>query len=65
MPSAPSAISPRSLSPFAREVLDLLAGEAAAAEIVIGGGGALAHDAEYRETDSVMVRDVFCPWAAG
>lgn len=43
-------VPPRSLCPYAREVLDLLAGQSDAREIVIGGGVALSHYAEYRET---------------
>ena len=43
-------IPPERLSQYAREVLDLLAGHSAAAEIVIGGGVALAHYLDYRET---------------
>lgn len=50
MPPAPSPVPPRNLCRYAREVLELMAGEAAAAEIVIGGGVALAHYAEYRDT---------------
>lgn len=43
-------IPPERLSRFAREVLELLAGQPAAAEIVIGGGVALAHYLDYRDT---------------
>jgi len=43
-------IPPERLSCYAREVLELLAGQPAAAEIVIGGGVALAHYLDYRET---------------
>ena len=43
-------VPPQSLSPYAREILQLLAGHPEAAEIVIGGGVALSHYAEYRET---------------
>lgn len=41
---------PASLGPLAREVLEFLAGHADAAEIVIGGGVALAHYLDYRDT---------------
>ena len=41
---------PRSLNAFAKELLDLLAGHPEAAEIVIGGGVALAHYLDYRDT---------------
>jgi len=41
---------PRSLNAFSRELLDLLAGHSEAADIVIGGGVALAHYLDYRDT---------------
>jgi hypothetical protein len=41
---------PLSLNAFAKELLDLLAGHPEAAEIVIGGGVALAHYLDYRDT---------------
>lgn len=41
---------PQSLNRFAKELLDLLAGHPEAAEIVIGGGVALAHYLDYRDT---------------
>jgi hypothetical protein len=43
-------VPPERLSRFAAEVLTLLAGRAAAAEIVIGGGVALGHYLDYRDT---------------
>lgn len=49
MPS-PFPTPPSRLGPFAREVLEFLAGHDEAAEIVIGGGIALAHYVDYRET---------------
>lgn len=36
-------VTPQSLSAYAREVLELLANNPAAEEIVLGGGVALAH----------------------
>ena len=41
---------PQNLNPFSRELLESLAGHAEAAEIVIGGGVALSHYLEYRDT---------------
>lgn len=41
---------PQNLNPFSRELLESLAGHAEAAEIVLGGGVALSHYLEYRET---------------
>ncbi len=41
---------PQNLNPFTRELLESLAGHAEAAEIVLGGGVALSHYLEYRET---------------
>lgn len=49
MPS-PLPKPPSRLGPFAREVLEFLAGHDEAAEIVIGGGIALAHYVDYRDT---------------
>lgn len=48
--SFPRPSPPSRLGIYAREVLEHLAGHPAAAEIVIGGGIALAHYVEYRET---------------
>lgn len=48
--SSPRPSAPSRLGIYAREVLEYLAGHPAAAEIVIGGGIALAHYVEYRET---------------
>lgn len=45
-----SPVPPARLSGYAAEVLELLAGRAAAAEIVIGGGVALGHYLDYRDT---------------
>ncbi len=50
MPEEIHPVPPRRLSGFAREVLELLAGHPSAAEIVIGGGVALAHYLDYRDT---------------
>jgi hypothetical protein len=50
MRSDVSPVPPSNLSAYAREVLELMAGDAAAAEIVLGGGVALAHYLEYRDT---------------
>jgi hypothetical protein len=47
--SLPSPTPPSRLGTYAREVLELLAGHKAAAEIVIGGGIALAHYVDYRD----------------
>jgi hypothetical protein len=41
---------PQNLNPFSRELLESLAGHAEAVEIVLGGGVALSHYLEYRET---------------
>lgn len=41
---------PQNLNPFSRELLESLAGHAEAAEIVLGGGVALSHYLEYRQT---------------
>jgi hypothetical protein len=41
---------PGNLHPLSRELLESLAGHAAGAEIVIGGGVALSHYLEYRPT---------------
>lgn len=49
MPS-PLPTPPSRLGAFAREVLEFLAGHDEAAEIVIGGGVALAHYIDYRDT---------------
>ena len=46
----PPPVAPKSLNPLARELLERLAGHAESAEIVIGGGVALSHYLEYRET---------------
>lgn len=43
-------ITPKNLNPFARELLESLAGHEEAKEIVIGGGVALSHYLEYRDT---------------
>lgn len=43
-------VPPGSLGTYSREVLEFLSGHAAAAEIVIGGGVALAHYVDYRDT---------------
>ena len=48
--SLPRPTPPSRLGIYAREVLELLAGHEAAAEIVIGGGIALAHYVDYRDT---------------
>ncbi|NDC53129.1 MAG: hypothetical protein EBZ74_02280 [Planctomycetia bacterium] len=50
MPADIPPVPPSRLCGYAREVLELLAGHAAAAEIVIGGGVALSHYVEYRDT---------------
>lgn len=44
---------PRNLNPYARELLEALAGHPEAAEIVLGGGVALSHYLEYRGTVDV------------
>ena len=41
---------PKNLNPYARELLEAFAGQAAASEIVLGGGVALSHYLEYRGT---------------
>lgn len=43
-------VPPKNLNPFARELLEKMAGHEEAAEIVIGGGVALSHYLEYRDT---------------
>jgi hypothetical protein len=48
--NAPSPTPPRNLHPLCRELLEQLAGHVEGAEIVIGGGVALSHYLEYRET---------------
>lgn len=48
--SFPSPTPPASLGTYARGVLDYLAGYEAASDIVIGGGIALAHYLDYRDT---------------
>lgn len=48
--SLPRPTPPSRLSGYAREVLEFLAGHEAAAEIVLGGGIALAHYVDYRDT---------------
>ncbi|MDB6118618.1 MAG: hypothetical protein JWO08_2399 [Verrucomicrobiaceae bacterium] len=45
--------APKNLNPLARELLESLAGHAEAAEIVLGGGVALSHYLEYRDTVDV------------
>ena len=45
--------TPKNLNPLARELLESLAGHAEAAEIVLGGGVALSHYLEYRDTVDV------------
>ena len=45
--------TPRNLNPLARELLESLAGHPEAAEIVMGGGVALSHYLEYRDTEDV------------
>lgn len=46
-------VTPKNLNPFARELLESFAGHAEAAEIVLGGGVALSHYLEYRDTVDV------------
>lgn len=46
----PKPQAPKNLHPLSRELLENLAGHAEAAEIVIGGGVALSHYLEYRDT---------------
>jgi len=48
--TAPQPRSPGNLHPLSRELLQSLAGHAEAAEIVLGGGVALSHYLEYRDT---------------
>jgi len=48
--SPPRPTPPSRLGVYAREVLEFLAGHEAAAEIVLGGGIALAHYVDYRDT---------------
>ena len=48
--SSPRPHQPDNLHQFASELLENLAGHAEAAEIVIGGGVALSHYLQYRET---------------
>lgn len=57
-PSQP--IPPTNLSVYAREVLDRLASHPAAADIVLGGGVALAHYLNYRDTN-----DLDAWWTSG
>ncbi|MGH8295787.1 MAG: nucleotidyl transferase AbiEii/AbiGii toxin family protein [Steroidobacteraceae bacterium] len=42
--------APKSLNPYASELLEALAGHPEAAEIVLGGGVALSHYVDYRRT---------------
>ena len=44
---------PTNLNPFARELLEMLRGQPAARHIILGGGVALSHYLEYRETVNV------------
>jgi hypothetical protein len=44
---------PQNLNPYARELLDALAGHPEASQIVLGGGVALSHYLEYRGTVDV------------
>jgi len=44
---------PSNLNPFARELLELLRGQPAARHFILGGGVALSHYLEYRETVDV------------
>jgi hypothetical protein len=48
--SSPQPQPPTNLHPFSRQLLESLAGQPEAAEIVIGGGVALSHYLEYRDT---------------
>lgn len=48
--TTPQPTPPERLHPFARALLESLAGHPEAAEIVIGGGVALSHYLEYRDT---------------
>lgn len=45
--------TPKNLNPLARELLESFAGHPEAAEIVLGGGVALSHYLEYRDTVDV------------
>jgi len=45
--------APKNLNSLARELLESLAGYAEAAEVVLGGGVALSHYLEYRDTVDV------------
>jgi hypothetical protein len=58
--TCPVPIPPQSLSTLAREVLERLAKQPAAAEVVLGGGVALAHYLDYRTT-----HDLDAWWASG
>lgn len=44
---------PQNLNPYARELLEAFAGHPEAAQIVLGGGVALSHYLEYRDTVDV------------
>ena len=44
---------PKNLNPFARELLEMLRGQPAARHIILGGGVALSHYHEFRETVDV------------
>lgn len=46
-------VTPKNLNPLARELLESFAGHPEAAEIVLGGGVALSHYLEYRDTVDV------------
>lgn len=48
--SSPQPNPPDNLHPLARQLLESLAGHAESAEIVIGGGVALSHYLQYRDT---------------
>ncbi|MEX0668848.1 MAG: nucleotidyl transferase AbiEii/AbiGii toxin family protein [Pirellulales bacterium] len=48
--TTPQPKTPDSLHPLSRELLEILAGHAEAAQVVIGGGVALSHYLEYRNT---------------
>ena len=48
--SSPRPQPPDNLHPFSRELLESLTGHSEAAEIVIGGGVALSHYLQYRDT---------------
>ena len=49
----PAPRVPSNLNPFARELLELLRGQPAARHLILGGGVALSHYLEYRETVDV------------